>query len=232
MNIVIETAINFAIGFLLAAVLGLLFVPLFYKRAVRRAVQHAVSAAPYPTEEMRADKDQLRSKLSVSTRQLELSMAEMKSKTLSTLADLSQKTNVIHQLKNELDEKVVTISTLQDRNKSLHEKLLVTEHEFEIRGDALREAEDVIAGKEAELVKLVTELGEHSVIADNQRVEIDALRDQVEAIRESVSGYENALKETALRFTRDEPSGAEHWASAVRDRDGLLGSGSRHNGRS
>lgn len=228
----IETAINFAIGFLLAAVLGLLFVPLFYKRAVRLAVQHAVSAAPYPTEEMLADKEQLRGKLSVSTRQLELSMVEMKSKTLSTLADLSQKTNVIHQLKNELDEKVVTISSLQDRNKFLHEKLLATEHEFEIRGNALREAEDVIAGKEAELVKLVGELGEHTVIADNQRVEIDALREQVEAIRESVSGYENALKETALRFTRGEPESAHHWANAADDHDELVGSGSRRNGRS
>jgi predicted nucleic acid-binding Zn-ribbon protein len=92
------------------------------------------------------------------------------------------------------------ISALEGRNKSLQDKLRAAEEEFKIRGSALREAESVIADKEAELVRLVTELGERSTLANRQRAEIVALRTQVEAIKASVTNYEVALKETVLRF--------------------------------
>ncbi|MFY9692897.1 MAG: hypothetical protein WAK35_04040, partial [Xanthobacteraceae bacterium] len=59
----IETAIDFGIGFLSAALPGLLIVPLVFKRLLRRSVDRIVAAAPYPPAEMRADKDELRSKL-------------------------------------------------------------------------------------------------------------------------------------------------------------------------
>lgn len=207
LNGVIEAAVNFGIGFLSAALLGLLFAPLLHKRALRRAIHRVISATPYATEEMRADKDELRAKLAASTRQLEMSVADMKAKTMSKLAELGQKTDFIGQLKSEIDERETTIFALQGRNKTLHEKLAATEDEFEITGSALREAEEVIADKEAELVRLVTELGEHSTMAHRQRAEIDALRMQVEEIKTSVADYENALEETALRFARAEQDG-------------------------
>ncbi len=217
--LVIETALNFGIGFLSAVLLGLLFVPLLLKRAVSRAVHRAVAATPYSAEEIRADKEQLRAKLAVSTRQLEISVAAMKVKTMSKLAELGYKTDFIDQLRHEIGEKEATIFALAGRNKSLHEKLTATEEEFEIRNGALREAEEVIADKEAELVKLVTELGEHSTIANIQRAEIDALRTQVEDIKTSIADYENTLGETVLRLRRDDAESEAPWADLVDTND-------------
>jgi len=229
---VIDTALNFGIGFLCAALLGLLFVPLLHRRAVRQAVHRVVAATPYSTEEIRADKDQLRAKLAASTRHLETGVAEMKARTISKLTELGQKTDVINQLKNELDEKTATIIALANRNKTLHEKLLATEEEFEIRSSALREAESVIADKEAELVRLVTELGEHSTMAERQRTEIAALRTQVEAIRASVVDYEIALKETVVRLARDAEEADAPAMDLAEPREEFVSLGARRGRRS
>jgi len=232
LNLVIETALNFGIGFMSAALLGLLFVPLLYRRASRQAIRRAIAATPYAPEEIRADKDQLRAKLAVSTRQLEMSVAAMKAKTMSKLAELGYKSDFIDRLRNELGEKDATIFALADRNKNLHERLTAAEEEFEIRSSALREAEQVIAEKEAELVKLVSELGEHSAIAENQRAEIDALRVQVEEIKTSVADYENALQETALRLRRDEDDGDVPWADSAEANDEFVSIGAHRVRRS
>ncbi len=228
----IEAALDFSIGFLCAALLGLLFVSLLHRRAVRLAVRRIISATPYSSDEIRADKDQLRAKLAMSTRDLEMGVAAMKAKTMSRLAELGQKTDVISQLKNAIGEKTAMISALESRNKSLQQQLLAAEEEFEIRVSALREAESVIADKEAELVRLVTELGEHSTIANRQRAEIAALRTEAEAIKASVTDYEVALKETVLRLAHDEEEGESPWMDLAEPRDEFVGLGARRGRRS
>jgi chromosome segregation ATPase len=228
---VIETALNFGIGFLSAVLLGLLLVPLLLKRAVSQAVHRALAAAPYSTEEIRADKEQLRAKLAVSTRQLETSVAAMKAKTMSKIAELGYKTDFINQLRHEIGEKEATIFALAGRNKSLHERLTAAEEEFEIRSSALREAEEVIADKEAELVRLVTELGEHSTIANVQRAEIDALRTQVEDIKTSIADYENTLEETVLRLRRDDAEADTPWTDLAEANDEFASLGGHRNRR-
>ena len=221
----IETAIAFGIGFLCALFLGLLIVPLVMRHSLRRSVQRVISAAPYPPAEIRADKDQLRSKLATSTRQLELSLTEMKAKTMSKLAELEQKTGVIGQLKDELGEKADAIvrlkseikervargAALEDRNKALTERLRIVEEQFAIRGDALCETEEALADRQAELVKLVAELGRRAAIADRQGDEIAALREQVDTIRASVTDYENILNRTVLRARGDEEEADAPW---------------------
>jgi chromosome segregation ATPase len=191
----IEPVMYFGIGFLVAALLGLLFIPLVHNRAVRLTMRRLEAATPLSIAEIRADKDQLRAEFAMSTRRLEMSVAQMKTKTTSQLADLGKKTDAVNQLKKELGEKSSTIFALEAREKTLREQLRATEEEFGIKTGALREAERTLADKEAELVKLVAELGEHSIIADNQRVELAALRTQVEAMKFSVSDYDRTVKD-------------------------------------
>jgi chorismate mutase len=81
--------------------------------------------------------------------------------------------------------------------------LRATEEEFEIKSGSLREAGRDLADKEAELTKLLGELGEQSLIADSQRTEIAAFRTQVEAMKVSVADYERAVAETEQRLTRE-----------------------------
>jgi chromosome segregation ATPase len=199
----IEPVMYFGIGFLVAALLCLLFVPLVHNRAVRLTMKRLEATTPLSIAEIRADKDQLRAEFAMSTRRLEMSVEKMKTKTTSQLAELGKKTDAINQLKKELGEKTATIFALEARDKTLREQLRATEEEFEIKSGSLREAERLLADKEAELTKLLGELGEQSLIADSQRTEIAAFRTQVEAMKVSVADYERAVAETEQRMTRE-----------------------------
>ena len=205
----IEPVMYFGIGFLVAALLCLLFVPLVHNRAVRLTMKRLEAATPLSIAEIRADKDQLRAEFAMSTRRLEMSVEKMKAKTTSQLAELGKKTDAINQLKKELGEKTATIFALEARDKTLREQLRATEEEFEIKSGSLREAERQLADKEAELSKLLGELGEQTLVADSQRTEISAFRTQVEAMKVSVADYERSVAETEQRLTRERADAQE-----------------------
>ena len=218
----IESVMYFGIGFLVAALLGLLFVPLVHNRAVRLTMKRLEASTPLSIAEIRADKDQLRAEFAMSTRRLEMSVEKMKAKTTSQLAELGKKTDAINQLKKELGEKTATIFALEARDKTLREQLRATEEEFEIKSGSLREAERHLADKEAELNKLLGELGEQTLVADSQRTEISAFRTQVEAMKISVADYERSVAETEQRLTR-ERADAEAVAGDLTTARGKLG---------
>jgi chromosome segregation ATPase len=221
----IEPVMYFGIGFLVAALLGLLFVPLVHNRAVRLTMRRLEAATPLSIAEIRADKDQLRAEFAMSTRRLEMSVAQMKNKATTQLAELGKKSDAINQLKKELGEKTATIFALEARDKTQREQLRTSEEEFQLKSSSLREAERGLADKEADLVKLVAEVGEHSITADSQRVELAALRTQIEAMKVSVADYERAVKDIELRLVR-ERSDAETTATKLaeaRDKLGTLG---------
>jgi chromosome segregation ATPase len=200
---VIESVMYFGIGFLVAALLCLLFIPLVHNRAVRLTMKRLEAATPLSISEIRADKDQLRAEFAMSTRRLEMSVEKMKTKTSTQLAELGKKTDAINQLKKELGEKTATIFALEARDKGLRDQLRATEEEFQIKSSSLREAERQLSDKEAELSKLLGDLGERSLIADSQRTEIAAFRAQVEAMKVSVADYERAVGETERRLERE-----------------------------
>jgi chromosome segregation ATPase len=218
----IEPVMYFGIGFLVAALLGLLFVPLVHNRAVRLTMKRLEAATPLSIAEIRADKDQLRAEFAMSTRRLEMSVEKMKTKTTTQLAELGKKTDAINHLKKELGEKTATIFALEARDKSLRDQLRATEEEFQIKSGSLREAERQLADKEADLSKLLGELGEQSMLADSQRNEIAAFRTQVEAMKVSVGGYERAVAETEQRLTR-ERADAEATGNELTTARGKLG---------
>jgi chromosome segregation ATPase len=221
----IEPVMYFGIGFLVAALLCLLFVPLVHNRAVRLTMKRLEAATPLSIAEIRADKDQLRAEFAMSTRRLEMSVEKMKAKTTSQLAELGKKTDAINQLKKELGEKTATIFALETRDKTLREQLRASEEEFEIKSASLREAERHLADKEAELSKLLADLGESSLTADTQRTEIAAFRTQVEAMKISVADYERAVADTETRMTREraEAQGVAGELTAARGKLGDLG---------
>jgi chromosome segregation ATPase len=219
----IEPIMYFGIGFLVAALLGLLFVPLVHNRAVRLTMRRLEAATPLSMAEIRADKDQLRAEFAMSTRRLEMSVEQMKTKTTTQLADLGKKSDAINQLKKELGEKTAAMFALESRDKALRDQLRATEEEFELKSSSLREAERALADKEAELARLLGELGERSITADSQRVELAALRAQVEAMKVSVTDYERAVSETEERLARERRD-AETVAQELNEARGRLDS--------
>src|SRR5438270_7311299 len=139
----IEPIMYLAIGFLISMLCGLMIVPLVHNRAVRLTTRRLEAATPLSMAEIQADKDQLRAEFAMSTRRLELSVEQMKSKTTSQLAELGKKTDAINRMKVELGEKTAAIFSLEAREKSLKDQLSGTEAEHPVKNGALGQAERI-----------------------------------------------------------------------------------------
>jgi hypothetical protein len=104
-----------SIGFLAAGLLMAALAPLIHGRAVRLTVQRLLRGLPRSMVEMRAQKDQLRAEHAVSTRRLEMTVADMQSKTAGHLVEAARKAAEIDRLKTELRKANLTILRFQGR---------------------------------------------------------------------------------------------------------------------
>ena len=207
----IEPIMFFGIGFLVASLFGLVLIPLVHNRAVRLTMRRLEAATPLSMAEIQADKDQLRAEFAMSTRRLELSVEQMKTKTTSQLAELGKKTDAINRLKVELGEKTAAIFSLEAREKALKDQLNATEAEYAVKVGSLREAERMLTDKQGELARVGQDLDHRTQSSDSQRVELVALRTQADALRERVNRYEHEAGEISERLERERK--AAHAAS-------------------
>jgi hypothetical protein len=96
----VETIMYVGIGFMFAALIGLAVIPLVHGRAVRLSMRRLEAAIPASMAEIQADKDQLRAEFAMSTRRLEMSVEQLKTKTTSQLAELGKKDDAINRLRS------------------------------------------------------------------------------------------------------------------------------------
>ena len=190
----IEPIMYFGIGFLFAALIGLVVIPLVHGRAVRLTMRRLEAATPLSMAEIQADKDQLRAEFAMSTRRLEMSVEQLKTKTTSQLAELGKKGDAINRLKIELGEKTATIFALEARDKALRDQLRSTEDEIAAKTSAMHDAQRALSDKEADLAKMMGDLDERSTFSEAQKVEIVALKTQVEALKERLTAAGNEVK--------------------------------------
>jgi chromosome segregation ATPase len=144
--------------------------------------------------EIQADKDQLRAEFAMSTRRLEMSVEQLKTKSTGQLAELGKKGDAINRLKVELGEKTATIFALEARDRNLRDQLRATEEEFGVKSNAMHDAQRALSDKEAELATMMEELNDRSTLADSQKIEIIALKTQVDALKERLDGASFELK--------------------------------------
>jgi chromosome segregation ATPase len=204
----IEPIMLFGIGFLVASVIGLGIIPLVHNRAVRLTVRRLEAATPLSMAEIQADKDQLRAEFAMSTRRLEMSVEQLRAKTTNQLAELGKKSDAISRLKLELGEKTATIFALEAREKTLRDQIRATEQEYAVKTDAMHAAERMLADKQGELALLTAQLGERMVLSDSQKIEIVALRSQVETLKAQIDRIESDVRETEGRLNRQRSDAA------------------------
>ena len=190
----IEPVMFFGIGFLVAALVGLVVIPLVHGRAVRLTMRRLEAATPLSMAEIQADKDQLRAEFAMSTRRLEMSVDQLKNRTTSQLAELGKKGDAINRLKIELGEKTATIFALEARDKALRDQLRATEDEIAAKTGAMHDAQRAFSDKQADLAKMMGELDERSTFTEAQKVEIIALKTQVEALKERLTNASNDVR--------------------------------------
>jgi hypothetical protein len=167
----IESIMYFGIGFLLAALSVLVVTPLVHGRAERLTMRRLEATIPLSMAEVQADKDLQRAEFAMSTRRLEMKVEQLKTNSAGQLAELGRKGDAINRLKVEL-------GTLRDQ-------LNATEEQFAAKTRAALDAHS--SKSESELAKLKSELDERSSIARVQKVEIVALKAEVEAFKERLT---------------------------------------------
>lgn len=190
----IEPIMYFGIGFFVAALVGLVVVPLVHNRAVRLTMRRLEAATPLSLAEIQADKDQLRAEFAMSTRRLEVAVEGLRTKSTSQLAELGKKGDAINRLKIELGEKTATIFALEARDKALRDQLRVTEEEFAVKTSAMLDAQRALTEKEAEVARVLASFDEQTSINEAQKVELVALKTQVEALKGRVDEANNELR--------------------------------------
>jgi chromosome segregation ATPase len=206
--VMIEQAMLFGIGFLVASLFNLLFVPLVHNRAVRLTMRRLEAATPFSMAEIQAEKDQLRAEFAMSTRRLEMSVEQLKTRAAGQLADLGRKSMAIGRLKQELDEKTATLAAIAAREAALREQLQSTEQEFSRKSDKAQTVEKVLVGKEAELAKLTAALDERTSVSDSQRIEIATLKTQIESLKAKAEQAQSDLKDTKARMDQERVAAA------------------------
>src|SRR5215218_709294 len=199
----IEPIMYLAIGFLVSMLFGLMIVPLVHNRAVRLTTRRLEAATPLSMAEIQADKDQLRAEFAMSARRLEMNVEQLKNKTTSQLAELGKKSDAINRMKIELGEKNATIFSLEAREKAVKEQLRATEEEFAAKTELLRNAEQALTDKQAELARINQELNDRAMTADSRQVELVAVRTQIEQLKGRVGDAEKEFSTTQARLAQE-----------------------------
>src|SRR5581483_1516710 len=137
---------------------------------------------------------------------------------------LGKKTDAINRLKAELTEKTAALFALEAREKALREQLSATESEHAVKLGSLREAERLLAAKDAELAKVNALLDEQSARSDTQRIEVVALRTQVDALKERVTAYEREAREIEQRLENERAAALQAGDSLSNERARWSGS--------
>ena len=196
----IEPIMYVGIGFLVAGLLVIGLIPLVHARAVRLTMKRLEAVTPMSMAEIQADKDQLRAEFAMSTRRLEMNVEQMKAKTTSQLAEIGKKSEAIGRLKLELGEKMAALFALEAREKQLIEDMQRAETERAATTDSQQHVEQTLASAQARIAELTSSLNDTALTGDSQRVELVALRTQVDANQGQIEAMEGEIKDLDQRL--------------------------------
>jgi chromosome segregation ATPase len=184
--VTIETAMVFALGFLVAALASLALMGAVWRRAVRLTTRRVESAVPLSMAEIKADKDQLRAEHALALRRLEIEAEKLRGKVNDQTADLARRTEAIRDLNAELDGRAARILSLEGVQARLEEELRGSQANVADRLEDLRKGAETLTDKEAAYEALAKDHAAKVVESDGQRVEIVALRTQVDNQRNQI----------------------------------------------
>lgn len=203
----IEPVMYVAIGFLVACMLIIGIIPVVHARAVRLTTRRLEAVTPMSMAEIQADKDQLRAEFAMSTRRLEMSVEQMKSKTTSQLAEIGKKSEAIGRIKLELSEKTAALFALEAKEQQLNNDLRETRQQLEQKTATLQQTERLLEETGARLSNASTTVNDTALTVDSQRVELVTARAQIEVLKGQIESYDKESRELHERLTIETTAG-------------------------
>jgi len=188
------------IGFLGRGLAGYRRHPLVHARAVRLTMRRLEALTPLSMAEIQADKDQLRAEFAMSTRRLEMSVEQMKAKTTSQLAEIGKKSEAVGRLSSSSARRPPRCSRSRPRKSNSTTIFRICATSSPVRGARTRRSSGCWPRRRPSSPGQGN-FHESSVTADSQRVELVAMRAQVEVLKSQIESYEKEVKELRDRLT-------------------------------
>lgn len=182
----IETAMVFVLGFVVAALLSLALMGAVWRRAVRLTTRRVESAIPLSMAEIKAEKDQVRAEYAIAIRRTEVEAERLRETANLQTIEIAKRTEAIRDLNAELDARAARIAGLESAKAALEETLAESRATVAAKIDELARGAAHLAEREAAFEALTREHAEKVAESDGQRVEIVALRTQVDNQRNQI----------------------------------------------
>jgi chromosome segregation ATPase len=190
------------IGFLIAVVFFVCARPFARSRVGRRAMQRLESAAPTMMAGIGADMDQLHAQIAVATRRLEISVEHMKHKTTSQLGEIARSSEIIGRLKVEVADRNAVVASLQSKQQALGTLLRTADAELKVKTEALRELEQALSDRKAQLAKFMTEYRVHPDLAKAQARHLEEMT-QLKAAKADVEAQLDQSQDECARLQNE-----------------------------
>src|SRR5262249_49812439 len=153
---------------------------------------------------------------------------QLKAKTTAQLAEIGKKSEAIGRLKLELGEKTAQLFALEARDKDGNDRLTTTSQELETKTAALQQTQQALAEVRRRLEQDLTPRrsglektsADHSgaaVTVDSQRVELVALRAQVEVLKGQIESYDKETRELQQKLSAESASLASAHAELAQE---------------
>ncbi|MGU9981656.1 hypothetical protein ACJ4V0_16595 [Phreatobacter sp. HK31-P] len=182
----IETAMVFVLGFVVAALLSLALMGAVWRRAVRLTTRRVESAIPMSMAEIKAEKDQVRAEYALAIRRTEIEAERLREAANLQTIEIARRTETIRDLNAELDARAARIAGLEGAKASLEEALAESRATVAAKIEELARGAAHLAEREAAFEALTREHADKVAESDSQRVEIVALRTQVDNQRNQI----------------------------------------------
>jgi len=193
---VIQTLMFFSLGFLTAILLTLAVIPLVHNRAERLTLRRLEASIPLSIAQVHIRKDELRAEFAMATRRQEMRIEQLRVRTASLSAELAKKDAATNRLKVELAAKRAALSKGNEQEITFAPG---TNNGFFANAKPSMGASTLV-GPQAEIVRLNAELDERSRTADSQRIEIVALKIQIEALNERIANPRKAADQQRIEL--------------------------------
>ncbi|MDP3547273.1 MAG: hypothetical protein Q8S29_13950, partial [Phreatobacter sp.] len=182
----IETAMVFVLGFVVAALLSLALMGAVWRRAVRLTTRRVENAIPMSMAEIKAEKDQVRAEYALAIRRTEIEAERLREAANLQTIEIARRTETIRDLNAELDARAARIAGLEGAKASLEEALAESRATVAAKIEELARGAAHLAEREAAFDALTREHADKVAESDSQRVEIVALRTQVDNQRNQI----------------------------------------------
>ncbi|MCT8971778.1 hypothetical protein [Microbaculum marinisediminis] len=210
----IENIVVFALGALVATLLALLVIPVIWRRAARLIEERIRATTPLSMAEIQSEKDLIRADYAVQLRKVEVRYEEEKGLAAEREIELGRRQGRVNELEAELDARELAIAEQDERIEELQGTVLGLERQISSQTASLKEKQHLISEGNDTLREVRAQLTEAAGLADSRKVEIAALKTQLENHKSRIEEMRAELATRAIE--------AEERGSAVDELSGAL----------